>query len=214
MGTTETPSQQFGRRLKAARQRRGWSAQRLSDEVAELGGHLARGTLAKVEAGLRDVSLDEAWLLAYAVGTHAGRLLVPERHQDLELTPELTVAGDDAAAWLLGDHPMRDPDEFYYREALPWQLRETIRAVEGQRGAAATSRRLMAESTSATNEQLRRVDTWLERADDAIARMHEVVDEVERDPHADMGSWHRAEGQLREIHRTLTDNPWYGAGDE
>lgn len=63
------------RRVAELRRQRGWSAQRLADEMTEAGQHVSRSTLANLENGRRDrITVDELYAFATVLGVPADRL--------------------------------------------------------------------------------------------------------------------------------------------
>lgn len=107
----ETPGQRTARRIAELRNRRGWSAQRLADEVTELTGEtLTRATLATIESGRREARIGEIWAIAAALGVSP--LLLVATHPgdpglDLGTT---TVPAVDAIAWEAGAGPINHDD--------------------------------------------------------------------------------------------------------
>lgn len=66
----------IGRRIQAARKERGLSAQNVADMCQQRGARLSRGTLAKIEAGVRqDVTATEIAVLAQVLGMSTDELL-------------------------------------------------------------------------------------------------------------------------------------------
>jgi transcriptional regulator with XRE-family HTH domain len=67
-------------RVRRLRRQRGWSAQRLADECANAGNvSLTRGTIAKIESGVRkSVTAEEVAVLARVLGVPVAELLAPE----------------------------------------------------------------------------------------------------------------------------------------
>jgi transcriptional regulator with XRE-family HTH domain len=80
--------------IRQRRKARKWSAQRLSDECAELGLEFPRTTLADLENGRRrSISVAELLVAARA----------------LEITPACLLPGEDPAAWLCAVPEAPDP---------------------------------------------------------------------------------------------------------
>lgn len=83
--------------IRRYRKQRKWSAQRLSDECANLGLHIPRSTLADLENGRRRaISVAEMLVIARV----------------LEMTPACLLPGDDPTAWLCAapEPPAPAPD--------------------------------------------------------------------------------------------------------
>src|SRR3954447_1215374 len=68
-------------RVRHLRRQRGWSAQQLAEACADAGMKtLSRGTIAKIESGVRkSVSAAEVQTLAKVLGVTPTELLAPER---------------------------------------------------------------------------------------------------------------------------------------
>src|SRR4051794_7495768 len=79
------------RHLSTVRSRVGMdSAQELADRVKALGGKLDRAAIAKIESGTRNVSLDEALLLAAALDVAPVHLFFPLNDDaEVEIAPGL-----------------------------------------------------------------------------------------------------------------------------
>jgi transcriptional regulator with XRE-family HTH domain len=108
MGATKNPSAVFAQRLAAERKRKKWTAQRLSEETKALGGHLSRGTIAKLESRDRpSVTLDEAVLLAVALDVPLPLMFLPiEEEGEVALTPTTKVYCWQAWEWFHGQEPL------------------------------------------------------------------------------------------------------------
>lgn len=108
------------RHLAAVRSRVGMdSAQELADRVKEIGGKLDRAAISKIESLSRNVSLDEALLLAAALDVAPVHLFFPLNDDaEVEIAPGLKpVATVDARAWLRGQGPLPGRSEQTYRSA-------------------------------------------------------------------------------------------------
>lgn len=125
------PGQILAQQLRAVRERRRWNQQQLADRLAELGEPVDRSTIAKIENGSRQVSLDEALRLAAALevspvhlfadspnegpaGTKYGS--APARPQ-VRLAAKLAVSPREARMWIRGQQPLRGADrKTFYTE--------------------------------------------------------------------------------------------------
>jgi transcriptional regulator with XRE-family HTH domain len=95
-----TPGEVFAGEVKRVRTVRGWSQQRLADEMARLGVPIDRSAIAKVERSARQVNLDEMVAFAIALGVSPLGLVVPhEAGAQVALTPKHTVPAAEAADW-------------------------------------------------------------------------------------------------------------------
>ena len=78
----------IGERVRSLRRQRRWTAQRLAEECTRIGmPSLTRGTLAKIESGVRkSVTAEELVVLARSLGVAVSDLWTPGR----ALTPRQT----------------------------------------------------------------------------------------------------------------------------
>ena len=125
------PGQILAGQLRAVRERRRWNQQQLADRLAELGEPMDRSTIAKIENGSRQVSLDEALRLAAALEVSPVHLFTdppneaptstkdrsaPARPQ-VRLAAKLTVSPREARMWVRGEQPLRGADrKTFYTE--------------------------------------------------------------------------------------------------
>lgn len=103
----------LGERVRAMRQRRGWTAVALAERCAQLGAPQITATVVtNLEASRpggagrrsRGVSVDELLVLAAALEVPPPYLLVPLAEDGmLEITPSLRVDSFGVAAWLCGE---------------------------------------------------------------------------------------------------------------
>lgn len=104
--------------LAAIRTRVGMSsAQDLADRVKELGGRLDRAAISKIESGTRNVSLDEAVLLAAALDVAPVHLLVPlDDAAQVQIVPSRKpVTATAAREWVRGRRPLPMTNARTYR---------------------------------------------------------------------------------------------------
>jgi transcriptional regulator with XRE-family HTH domain len=98
-----TPAEVFGRRVREARERRGWNQREAAERLA-----VDRTTLNKIEMGSRgDVSISQLFTFANVLGIAPVHLLTP-RADDLDV--EITRGGpvmspSDARRWIRGALP-------------------------------------------------------------------------------------------------------------
>lgn len=95
------------------------SAQELADKVKELGGRLDRAAIAKIESKTRNVSLDEALLLAAALDVAPVHLIFPlDDDRAVEIASRSQpVPARDAREWLRGREPLPGTNEKLFRSA-------------------------------------------------------------------------------------------------
>jgi transcriptional regulator with XRE-family HTH domain len=104
----DRPAQVFARRVRAARESRGWTQAQLADRLREIGYPKSRETLTKLEGGrYRGVSLDDAFAIAAALGVAPVHLLVPlDDEAALEVVAGVPVPAPLARAWIRGTLPL------------------------------------------------------------------------------------------------------------
>jgi transcriptional regulator with XRE-family HTH domain len=125
------PGQIFAQQLRAVRERRRWNQQQLADRLAQLGEPMDRSTIAKIENGSRQVSLDEALRLAAALEVSPVHLFTDPPHEGpasrkygptparprVRLAAKLAVSPREARMWIRGQQPLRGADrKIFYTE--------------------------------------------------------------------------------------------------
>jgi transcriptional regulator with XRE-family HTH domain len=97
-------SELVARRVREARQSRGWSQAQLAQRLDEIGYPMARSTLTKLENGrYRNISINDAFALAAALAIAPVFLLAPLADgTPVSITPRLTVSAAHARAWFRG----------------------------------------------------------------------------------------------------------------
>jgi transcriptional regulator with XRE-family HTH domain len=125
------PGQIFAQQLRAVRERRRWNQQQLADRLAHLGEPIDRSTIAKIENGSRQVSLDEALRFAAALEVSPVHLFTDPPHEGpasrkyetaparprVRLAAKLAVSPREARMWIRGQQPLRDADrKTFYTE--------------------------------------------------------------------------------------------------
>ncbi len=108
------PSQLVAQQVRRARKRRGWSAQRLAEELQGVGLPWDRTIIANLENGRRNaVSVEELLALSYVLAVPPVLMLVPLGEADtVNITPDLAVPPGLAHRWVLGDVPPVDDDRY------------------------------------------------------------------------------------------------------
>ncbi|CAN5829695.1 hypothetical protein BH23ACT2_BH23ACT2_07340 [soil metagenome] len=103
-------------RVKEHRKGRGWSQQRLAEEMAGLGYPIDRVTLSKLEAGntrAENASMQEVLVLAAALDVPPALLFLPlGEGLDVRITPAVQIGAEMAFAWWCGEEQfvVRAPD--------------------------------------------------------------------------------------------------------
>jgi transcriptional regulator with XRE-family HTH domain len=110
----------FARRLREARDARGWTQQELSAELGRLGAPMDRTTVAKIEKGQRQARVEELVAFAAALDVSPAFLLLPLRlDTTVALTPKMTVETVTALRWACGEGPLDSANERFYRFQAP-----------------------------------------------------------------------------------------------
>jgi transcriptional regulator with XRE-family HTH domain len=110
-------------RVRAARQRRGWSAERLAEEVTRAGVRWDRYAVTNLERGRRqNITVEELLALAYVLSVAPVHLLVPtdDGQADFIVAPAVDpVPADDVRAWIRGSAPLPGQDPRVYFSEVP-----------------------------------------------------------------------------------------------
>jgi transcriptional regulator with XRE-family HTH domain len=113
-----SPSGIFSERLSAERKRKGWTQRELGERMREIGSRIDRSVLAKIEAGGRNVTVDEVIAFAYALGVPPISLLLPlDNRGEVKLAGDVSVPVGRARAWWREADPLTDDWEarsFFY----------------------------------------------------------------------------------------------------
>ena len=99
-------AKRIGEAVKAARNRRGWTAARLSEESATLGFPIHRVAIGKLENGHRDAKFDvtELLVLAQALAVSPVWLLFPDLPDGpVEVLPGQEATSGEAMRWFTGE---------------------------------------------------------------------------------------------------------------
>jgi transcriptional regulator with XRE-family HTH domain len=164
------PSRVLADALADIRGRQGLSAEALAQRLREHGGLLDRAAISKIENGMRGVSLDEALLLAVALGLSPLHLFLPREDDDIvELAPDVRVESIAARRWIRGIEPLPGQDDRVYRTEVPaseWRVLDE-RVVRARGIAEDARRRLrvareMAKTISAELAELDRKATLIQ----------------------------------------------------
>lgn len=122
MSDPQGPADAFRLQIAQVRAGRGMSQGDLVKRLQELGVETKKGnpidraTLARIEAGKRRVTLEEAIQIAAALEVPPLYLIVPRQaRSEFSITPTLTVSSETARAWLAGMEPLPGHD---------WELME------------------------------------------------------------------------------------------
>jgi transcriptional regulator with XRE-family HTH domain len=102
--------------------RRSWSQEDLANRLTALGLKIDQSAISRIEAGEREVSIDELFYLAAALGVSPLHLMVPTDFAEVRITPKVTTFADDARAWIRGQDELRDDHyEPYDHHETYWQ---------------------------------------------------------------------------------------------
>jgi transcriptional regulator with XRE-family HTH domain len=124
-----TFDQTVARRVRALRERHGWSQQDLVDKLKNFGMPIDRSAVARLENGRRAVSLEEAMRLAFALNVAPVHLLVDPDSDE----PIVPVVGHElepwaARAWIRGQKPIMWQEPRVYFSEIPKSEFEAMRA--------------------------------------------------------------------------------------
>lgn len=128
-----TPTELFAKRLRELRKRRDWSANRLAERIAQLdpATKLSRGTIAKIEGGVRPVRLDEVFIIAAALSV-SPRWLMGSRPDDPWRLRYGTLTADAYEVWRWedGGAPLSGSnagdERFFNRVQMDWRAVELL----------------------------------------------------------------------------------------
>jgi transcriptional regulator with XRE-family HTH domain len=97
----------IGERIKQLRNKRGWSAQRLGEEMARVGIPWNRSIVVNIEQGRRSyITVEELVALGRVLGVPPMLLAFPfDQARDLQVLPNVSVRAWDAAQWFAGRAP-------------------------------------------------------------------------------------------------------------
>ena len=207
-----TMSDVVGDRIRTARKRRGWSAQKLADQLAAAGApELTMFVISNIESGRRkdgkrrrDVSVDELFLIAYVLGVPPIHLLVPatESETPVEVAPGAHVDKPELLLrWIRGDQtlPGIDPRAFFAATL------EHVQAPDGQQTLAEYTRNVLHDQA---REIVKQFNTEADQlADQTRQRMAALTESLEQA----ISSGATGE-ELRELLRTMEENNQKGAG--
>lgn len=123
------------KRIKELRQRHGWSAERLAEEMKRVGFPWGRQTVTKLENDSRaSISVQEMFALAYVLDVAPVHLVVPVEDVTYAPLPGQNMHPQYVRAWIRGERPLgeQDPRIFYSEvpenefqvEPIPPELRE------------------------------------------------------------------------------------------
>lgn len=100
------PSQVLGNRVLELRNRRGWTQDELAERMNDLGWVWQRTTIAKIELGQRQVTVDEFVSLAYALGAAPIALLTRPDGEAQGIAPSIETSSTKLWQWMSGQYPM------------------------------------------------------------------------------------------------------------
>ena len=124
-----TPHAAIARRMRELRKGRGWSAERLAEEMRQVGIPWQRMVVTKLElaaergTAMRAISVEEFLALAYVLSVAPIHLLVPPTGEDdltrYAVTPHTDSVPFYARAWIRGLAPMGGQDPRRYFSEVP-----------------------------------------------------------------------------------------------
>lgn len=152
----ETPSQSFARRLKRYRERRGWTQDLLASKLGAVGWKVDRAQIAKIENQDRNISLDEAIMISWALSLPPAFLYLPVGDEDdVALSPEVVIHPDLARKWVLGQGP-------WHEDMSTWRKFDRLNSAQNEERSAARAIRAakyIGDSTGVEEARKRHVET-------------------------------------------------------
>lgn len=121
-----SPHKVIAARMRELRTGRGWSAQRLAEEMTKVGIPWDRSIVANLEGGRRrTVSVEEMFALAFILNVAPVHLMVPpvgkEDRSEYWIVPQSPIQGgqpfpDAVRAWIRGNLPLGTEPKRYFTE--------------------------------------------------------------------------------------------------
>jgi transcriptional regulator with XRE-family HTH domain len=140
------PGAIFARRVKEARKRRAWSQQTLADRLTELGYPMTRVVLTKLERNDRQVTLEDVFAFAVALGVAPVHLLVPlDDDEQVAVVPTRSFSAVVVRGWLRGLYPAGKETLGVWLSELPASELEVLMKSYLTRGASPIARAFMDE---------------------------------------------------------------------
>jgi transcriptional regulator with XRE-family HTH domain len=102
----KTPREVFARRLRELRKRRGLTQAQLAEGMTAAGRPLSKAAVLRIEAGTRDISLDEAIAFASVLSAAPAHLLAPAEGEAVALTDRMAVDRGALRDFLLLGNPL------------------------------------------------------------------------------------------------------------
>ncbi len=116
------PTAAVAQRIRDLRKKRGWSAERLAQEMRGAGIGWNRGVVTKLEGGRRhDVSVAELFALSYVLNVAPVHVLVPpdDGEEPYQVTPEVSVPASQVREWVRGYELLPGGDRRLYLAEVP-----------------------------------------------------------------------------------------------
>lgn len=112
-----TPTEHFGRQVRAYRRRRDWTQPELAERCRAAGLEWDRSIVANVEGGRRSsATIHELLTLARVLSVPPALLIFPvESEEAVEVGPGCTLRPGPAIRWLVGDDPSGALDQTAYK---------------------------------------------------------------------------------------------------
>lgn len=116
-----TAARVFGRRVREARERRGWSQETLAHRLTELEYPTDRTAVSKIEKGRRkNAGIEDVLAYAAALEIAPVHLIVPrDDEEDVGVTPQLVLPAPLARAWIRGVVTLPDGDPVSHFAGMP-----------------------------------------------------------------------------------------------
>ncbi|MFC5753385.1 helix-turn-helix domain-containing protein [Actinomadura rugatobispora] len=106
--------------VRALRDRNGWSAERLAEEMTKVGVPWGRLVVTKLENGKRQaVSVTEWLALAYVFQVSPMHLLIPLHDMEYPVTPKHMEGTRAVRSWIRGEHELDGMDARIFASYVP-----------------------------------------------------------------------------------------------
>lgn len=150
--------------VKRLRQNRGWSAQRLGEEMTRAGAAWDRSIVANFENGRRPyITVEELLALAAVLEVAPVDLVVPKEltGEPYQVTPTLSASADTVREWIRGENvlvkaePGRIGNEAISVSAPVAQIMRFVESMPDERGKAVMRRLVLAEQREWQRDEIR-----------------------------------------------------------
>jgi transcriptional regulator with XRE-family HTH domain len=116
--------------VRALRKRSTMTQQGLADRLAQLGARIDRSAVARIESGDRELSLEEAFQVAWALHVAPVHLFVPiDSEEPIDIGPKMQASPDEVRAWIRGKLPLFQDARIYFSTAPEAEFKDAAGAL-------------------------------------------------------------------------------------